>query len=498
MSAIIDKLIHYGRFHLGLHDEDVIYVRNRLLELLGIDSYEHEDIDCKAIEHLSVPDVLLSELRQFMLDYGFADDATIDRRIGAIIGTLTPLPSTINKRFRHLYDINPRQATDYLYNLQIKNDYIKKTFVDTNIHWIANFSDNYLEITINMSKPEKRNEDIAKLVKAKATGYPKCVLCEDNIGYYGRDDHPNRTNIRTIDLMLDDEEWFFQYSPYVYYDRHCIVIDKIHRPMEVSDRTIRKLLAFVEQFPHFFIGSNSDLPLVGGSILNHEHFQGGAHLMPLMYARLGEEISFSNSPNVKANVLLWYNTAFLLQSEDKEQILEVANKIIATWRPYSDKKRNIIAQTDAPHNTATVLARIEEGKYLVYIILRNNRKSEQYPEGIFHAHREYHHIKSEGIGLIEASGLFILPARLKRQLQAIEEGIKDGMTAPDIIARTPDLAIHQTMIEQLIDHPESDVKKQITKYVNDVCRHILINTSVFKPDDDGRRGLDAFIKEVLR
>lgn len=498
MNAIVDKLLAYAKLHLDLKSDDEVYFRNRILEMLKLDTYEPTPFDIEAIRRMSVPDLLLEELTQFITQKQLVEPDEVPRFVGAIIGTLTPPPSVINERFNALHAINPHQATDYLYNLQIKNDYIKKTFVDTNIHWIANFTDNFLEVTINMSKPEKRNEDIAKLVDKKDSGYPKCVLCYENVGYYGHSSHPNRTNLRTIELMLDDEPWFFQYSPYVYYDRHCIVIDKAHRPMAVSKHNLSKLLAFIDKFPHFFIGSNSDLPIVGGSILNHEHFQGGAHLMPLMYARVQDEIEIPQFESVTLHTLKWYNTAFLFQSSSKESLLDAVIHMIDLWRDYSDESVGVISKTTDPHNTATVLARRHEGQYLMYVILRNNRCDKQYPGGIFHAHPEYHHIKSEGIGLIEASGLFILPSRLKRQLLAIEEGLKDRFTPEMIIKMNPDLAVHEAMIIALHQQPETDIRKQITNYVNRVCRDILVNTAVFKPDELGAKALKRFIKGYIK
>ncbi len=496
MPAIVDRLLAYARQHLDLLDDDLVYARNRLLEALGLDSYAPEPIDTAAIKALEVPDSLLEELRHFIIKNQGLSFGAAERLVGSIIGNLTPLPSVINHRFWSLYRESPQQATDDLYRLQIKNDYIKKTFVDTNIHWLAPYGNNFLEITINMSKPEKNNADIAKLVKAVATGYPKCVLCEDNLGYYGRDDHPNRSNLRTVNITLDGEAWFFQYSPYVYYDRHCIVVDKIHRPMEVSRRTISKLLSFVDQFPHFFIGTNSDLPLVGGSILNHEHFQGGAHLMPMMYAQPGAPVHFQNFDEVSCHVLDWFNTAFIFESAHKEHLLAAVDRLISIWRTYSDPELDILARTDVQHNTATVLARYQDGRYLIYVILRNNRKSEAYPEGIFHAHPEFHHIKSEGIGLIEAGGIFILPARLKRQLQLIETGLNDRWSVDRIIESWPDLAIHRDMIERLKDVSPQDLHSHIIQSVNDACRAILDNTSVFKFDSAGRLGLARFLKKV--
>ncbi len=496
MMAIIDKLIHYAKIHLDLLSQDEIFIRNRLLELLRLDDYTPEFVADDTLANLSVPDVLLDELRKFIGDNEIVPPLEVERLVGAVIGTLSPLPSVVNQRFWHLHAINPSQATDYLYNLQVKNDYIKKTFVETNIHWIANFTENFLEITINMSKPEKRNEDIARLVKATPSGYPKCVLCAENSGYYGRDDHPNRTNLRTIDVTLDGASWFFQYSPYVYYDRHCIVIDYNHEPMNINRRNMKILLSFLDQFPHFFIGSNSDLPIVGGSILNHEHFQGGAHLLPIMHARTREEVFPNHFAGVSCHVLQWFNSTLLLKGIDKDQLLDAAEHIINTWRTYSDSKLDIISKTTSQHNTATLLSRKVENEYWLYIILRNNRSDERYPQGIFHAHPEYHHIKSEGIGLIEAGGLFILPSRLKRQLSVIEEGVKNHFSYEQIMAAHPDVAIHKTMINFLEQHRDDDVKKQITKYVNHVCRAILENTAVFKQDELGHKGWGRFLKEV--
>jgi UDPglucose--hexose-1-phosphate uridylyltransferase len=268
--------------------------------------------------------------------------------------------------------------------------------------------------------------------------------------------------------------------------------------MEISDRNLRKLLAFIDQFPHFFIGSNSDLPIVGGSILNHEHFQGGAHLMPLMYARTNQEIALNKFPGVSCHTLKWYNTAFLFQSGDKEALIAAINHMYACWKDYSDESVDVIAKTTSRHNTATILARMSEGQYLVYVILRNNRADKTYPGGIFHAHPEYYHIKSEGIGLIEASGLFILPSRLKRQLATIEECLKDRFTPEAIVKMNPDLSMHQRMIEHLYAHPETDIKKQIVTYVNNVCRSILVNTAVFKHDESGQQALHRFIKVFTR
>lgn len=301
--AIIEKLIVYSQAHLGLKDNDVTYVRNLLLNKLNEKEPFLGEINLSEIRGYKVPDKLIDELKEVILKKKIVEESDVDRYIVDIFGLITPLPSAVIDTFQTLYQKDKVKATDYLYDLQIKNNYIQKTQVEKNLYWLAKFEKNFLEITVNLSKPEKDNKDIAKLVKAEKTGYPACVLCKENLGFAGNDSHPARQNIRTIPLKLDGEPWFLQYSPYVYYDRHCIVIDETHEPMAVNLKNIKKLMAFVDQYPHFFIGSNSDLPIVGGSILNHEHFQGGAHRLPLMYASSRTRMAVRNTATFASTYL---------------------------------------------------------------------------------------------------------------------------------------------------------------------------------------------------
>jgi UDPglucose--hexose-1-phosphate uridylyltransferase len=492
MPHIIDKLLAYAEIHLGLSKIDIIYKRNELLFLLGESDVEQKPVNLNAIKNMSVPDQLLNELKHIFLNQGIKEEE-LEHKIGNVIGILTPNPSEVNKKFNQLYKQDSKLATEYLYDLQIKNDYIKKTFIDKNIHWIAHFDKNKsLEMAINMAKPEKHNKDIARLASLASNDYPRCVLCKENVGYYGRLNYPSRKNIRVIDLNLDQEGWFFQYSPYVYYPRHCIVIDDIHRPMIVNQSSIRKLFAFVDQFPHFFIGSNSDLPIVGGSILNHEHFQGGQHLMPLMKAKSLKRLYLNKFVDLDIHLLDWFNTTFFLTSKDKDKLIMASDYIISKWRNYNDEDVDIINKTDKQHNTATVILKKDDDMYSLYIALRNNRCDKRYPTGIFHAHPEHHHIKHEGIGLIEVLGLFILPARLKRQFDLIEEMVQKTNDIDEIFTLHKELEIFAPLIKSLVDIPQNQISNTIRDHVNQTCKHILENISVFKNDERGQQAFNRF------
>ncbi|MCQ2742742.1 MAG: galactose-1-phosphate uridylyltransferase [Bacilli bacterium] len=490
ISELIEKLIAYAQIHLHMDEEDAIYKRNLLLKEFKLDAPYEGEIDRKAIEEMEVPDALMAEGKEYLVSSMGYEEKAAGREMVWVMGLLTPLPSQVNQNFAALYDVDPKLATDYLYDLGVKNNYYAKTEVDRNIGWLAEYEDGKtsLEITINLSKPEKNNKDIAKLVNAKSTSYPKCVLCHENLGFEGNDTKAARESIRFVPVTLDDEKWYLQYSPYGYYDHHCILFYEKHVPMEVSPRIISKLIAFTDLFPHFFVGSNSDLPIVGGSILNHEHFQGGAHRLPVMFSK--EEYEFDvNVKGVKAVKLDFYNTVFKLTSKSKEALVEAGSKILSAWQNYDDPENSIIANDEnGRHSTTTNIAEKINGEYSLYIILRNNRCDATYPDGIFHAHPEYHHIKKEGIGLIEAMGLFILPARLKRQLASVDDVVAGKVDFDKLIEEHPDMAEFKTMIEDL-----KKSGKTSKEYVNDVCRGILNNTAVFKNDEKGKKGLKAFL-----
>lgn len=496
-SELVKKLVYYGKVHLGLSDLDSIYVENVLYRKLKIIPSE-DKCDLSYINDLKVPDVLLDELRIHIRDYHLVAEEYIELFIVEIMGDITPLPSQVVNKFNELKkEYGNQTACDYLLDLEIKNNYIQKTAVDKNIYWRANFANNFLEITINMSKPEKNNKDIAKLINSPKSSikYPKCLLCIENLGYQGRLDHPARENIRIIPLKLNDENYFMQYSPYVYYDHHCIVVNNEHKNMAIDKPSFKALLDFVDNMDNYFIGSNADLPIVGGSILNHAHFQGGSHLMPLMYANIRYSLKIKDFSDLSINYLDWYNSTFLIKGKDKNRVLECASHILDVWKEYNDIDADILAYTNERHNTITPIVRKVTDEYYMYLILRNNRCNEEHPDGIFHAHKQYFNIKKEGIGLIEAMGLFILPARLKRQMSEVEYLLNNNIELIDYFKAHEDMIVHQDMIEYLRTQ-KGDSKALIQNYINNVCKEILECTAVFKNDEKGQEHLWKFINNL--
>lgn len=494
LQKTLKEALCYAKKHLGLEKEDEVYFENLLLAKFDCFPPYEGSIDESAIEAMTLPDPIVSSLENCFLEKGMSQEEAQDAS-SYVLGLLSPTPSQVNERFLDLYDRSPELATSYLYKLGIANNYIAKSKVDKNICFSAAFpSSPSLEITINLSKPEKNNKDIAKLVSNPNEGkgkYPLCALCKENLGYPGLHGHAPRENIRFIPLHLDGEKWYLQFSPYVYYPEHCIVFDEKHERMEISRRIFSKLFAFNELFPHYFIGSNSDLPIVGGSILNHEHFQGGLHKLPLLNCKAKKEIPCPNFPGCTLEVVDFYDTVLRIRGNEKKQILDLAEALTLSWRSYDDPSNDIICRDqDGLHSTVTPILDRQNGEYRFYLILRNNRCDEKYPDGIFHAHPEYFHIKKEGIGLIEAAGRFILPARLLRQGKAIEDGLKEGKANEKIIAENPDLAEFSPMMEAL-RHGES-----MQEYYGDVCRNILCNVAVYKPTTEGEKGLEKFLQSV--
>lgn len=493
ITETIEKLLVYAKLHLGMKEEDEDYLRNLLLSYCDEKEPFVGKIDEKKIADLSVPDVLTNEIVSYFVSKG--DPAPLAQRKSTyMMGIVSPLPSVTSENFNDVYKrLGPAKACEYLYDLSIKNDYIAKSKVDKNIIWNASYPDGApLEISINLSKPEKNNKDIAKLVSAPvSTAYPKCLLCKENLGFEGNDKHPARENIRFIPLSLNGERWYLQYSPYVYYHQHCICFYEKHVPMEISPRIFHDLFAFQDLFPNFFIGSNSDLPIVGGSILNHEHFQGGGHLLPLLLAR-DLSVVPTRLKSTTLSIVNFYDTALRLTGKDKEEIIEAASRILKLWHSYDDSTNEIISHDEkGQHSTVTPLVRKNGDNYEMTLILRNNRCDEQYPDGIFHAHPEFHHIKSEGIGLIEAAGLFILPARLLRQGHEVEDVVKKDLSEEEYLKLYPDLASFSRMVKEMKETGES-----AERYMSLVCREILRNVAVFKDDKKGKEGLSRFLKEV--
>ena len=501
LNEIIEELIEYGKAHLDLSGYDVIYIRNILLKRVKEDLPYLGDRDFSFVKDLEVPDVILDDLKVALIEKGFED---VDLLIVEIMGLLTPMPSFVSEKVLRLEKEEPGKGLDYLFNLSIKNNYIQKTAIDKNIYFKKEYEDNFIEITINLSKPEKKNSDIAKLLtKTQTVKYPKCLLCKENLGYQGRADHPARGNIRYVPLTLMNQGWFLQYSPYAYFDHHAIIISEEHANMTINDTTFVKLLEFTREFPTFFVGSNADLPIVGGSILNHEHYQGGLHLLPVFYCK--DRKVYLQNDKLKVSVINWYNTVLRIEGKTIEDVASKAQEIFHAWKDYEDRDAEIIAYAEdgTRHSTITPIARKIGDTYQLNLILRNNRCNEEHPDGIFHAHKEYHHIKQEGIGLIEAMGLFILPPRLKRHMSYVEEILVNHDDLEGYYKKYEDLSIHRHMIDSLVNDfgrglTSERAHEVVNDYIAHTCKSILCNTAVFKDDENGRAALDRFMNTLGR
>ncbi len=482
MNDLPLRLTQYGISRLGLDPLDAIEAYNRLLVLFK----SNHPLSLETLRQASTDDLttLLVDLSTYFIALDLRQKEQV---LTDIFGTITPAPSIIDRQFWHTYTKDDRAAFDYLLNVQKANDYVKQSAIDKNIKWNTIVDGYPLEITINLSKPEKKNSETAKLLlEPQSTSYPSCLLCKQNLGYAGHATHPSRQNLRPILLTLDQTPWFVQFSPYAYFPYHCIVIDEQHTPMTLSKDSLSKLYAFVDVFPSLFIGSNSDLPIVGGSILNHAHFQAGIYTMPMMKAKIRASFPFKQYRS-QIHHLDWLNTALRIDSDTREDALALLQHLYSNWQNYSHPLLSIFNQTPFIHNTMTVIVRKVINLYQTFVILRNNATSEQYPSGIFHAHPEHHPIKQESIGLIEAMGLFILPGRLKDQLKAIEPLVDTALPIPD------DVRIHQRLIDQLRTVQPLNPKEFIQKFIDQTCADILRNTAVFKQSDEGHQALEAFI-----
>lgn len=498
IEKTIEELILYAKLNLDLKGYDVLYARNIIMSLLNVTepySKELNEEEVNAVKQLDVPDKFIDEISEYAKKNNLYKQGMEQNFAALIMALLSPSPQALTEKFADIKKQRGGEAAcKYLLDISVKNNYIQKTAINKNIMWRADFEDNFLEITINLSKPEKDNKDILKQLTQPQSSYPKCMLCAENLGFEGNLQKPPRQNLRYVPISLNGENWFMQYSPYMYYDEHCIIISEKHNPMRVDKTTITKLLDFVSEFPFYFIGSNASLPIVGGSILSHEHYQGGGHKMPLHYS---SDRSFFDikEKDVSVSTVNWYNSVVRLKSKSKESIYRAACRVFDAWQSYNDESSDIISKTTLQHNAVTPIMRKENDLYVMEIILRNNRTSEKYPDGIFHAHPQYHNIKKEGIGLIEAMGLFILPARLKREISEIKE-ILCGKREYD-----QSLIIHKQMIDDIKEkrnglYTEKEAEDAINNYINLTCKNILINTAIFKPDEKGIKAFDRFMQII--
>ena len=488
IGALADYAIHHG-----LADEaDRLYLVNSLLEKLGLDDYEAVgDVPFAGL------DDILDTLVDYAAEQGLLKSESITGRDlfdTALMGIVTPRPSEVIGTFRSLYDESPEKATDWFYRFSQDTNYIRATRVAKDIRWSVPSEFGDIDISINLSKPEKDPRDIAAAKTAKQSAYPKCQLCLENEGYAGRMNHPARQNHRIIPVTINESHWGFQYSPYVYYNEHCIVLNGEHVPMKIDRAAFRKLFDFVGQFPHYFLGSNADLPIVGGSILSHDHFQGGRYEFAMAKAPYESTFTVPGYEDVEAGIVHWPLSVIRLRGEDDERIIDLADHILKAWRGYTDEAAFIFAETDGePHNTITPIARKRDGKFELDLALRNNITTEECPLGVYHPHAEYHHIKKENIGLIEVMGLAILPARLKTEMALLAE----CLTGDKNMADYPELEQHAAWAKEIAarrtDLNKDNVDDILKEEIGHVFVHVLEDAGVYKCTDEGRAAFQRFI-----
>lgn len=491
----IAQLINYGITRGLIEPEDQYWARNGILSVLGLDSYQEP-------EELPGYEAPLEEILKDLLDDaeargvipgGVTSRDLMDTKLMAF---LTPRPSQVIEKFWDQYRISPQMATEWYYDFSRYTDYIRSYRVIKDMKWVAKTAYGDLDITINLSKPEKDPRAIAAAKLQKSVGYPKCLLCREAEGYVGRMDYPGRANHRIIPLKLNGENYFLQYSPYVYYNEHCIVLNEQHVPMKIDRATFQRLLDFVRQFPHYFLGSNADLPIVGGSILSHDHFQGGRYRFAMEKAPVERELVFPGFEDVQAGIVCWPMSVIRLRCADSGRIVQLADRILTAWRGYTDASVSIYAETDGePHNTITPIARRRGEDFEMDLVLRNNLTTQEHPLGLFHPHAELHHIKKENIGLIEVMGLAVLPARLKDELAQLAALLRSGgdLYADEATAK------HAPWAEELKtrhDFTKEDAEAVLRQEVGQVFMQVLEDAGVFKRDEAGQAAFLRFAESV--
>lgn len=508
-------LTTYGIDRGLITEDDRYYAANLLMEEM------HQQPSSSFGQEALPPAAKIPSLQEIL---GFLLDDAVERSVIAdgiasrdlfdtrLMGCLTPRPSEFIRTFREHYENSPKEATDYFYKLSCDSDYIRTYRICKDRKWVTKTRYGEMDITINLSKPEKDPKAIAAALQNKQEKYPLCLLCPQNEGYAGRLDHPARQNIRLLPLTLAGKQWYMQYSPYVYYNEHCIVLSGEHVPMKIERDTFVRLLQFIQKFPHYTIGSNADLPIVGGSILTHEHFQGGSYTFAMARAGIRTKISFAGFEEIEAGIVDWPMSVIRLDGEDPERLIELSDRILTTWRAYSDPEAEILAETDGtPHNTITPIARMRDGKYELDLVLRNNRTTEEFPLGIFHPHQELHHIKKENIGLIEVMGLAVLPARLLGEMETLKEVILTGENPADV----PAVASHAEWTKEILQkYPEyqpeavadgmqrdpeaakSRLDSIIEEEIGLVFARVLEDAGVYKDTEAGRAAFLRFTASV--
>lgn len=494
----IEKLIKYGLDTGLIEPEDRIYTTNRLLELFELDDMTESEKACEM--ELDKLEQVLSEMMDYAFEKGLMEENSVAYRDlfdTKIMSVLVPRPSEVIKTFNARYEKDPVEATTMHYKFSQDTDYIRRYRIKKDVKWISKTPYGDLDITINLSKPEKDPKAIAAAKNSKQSGYPKCQLCMENEGYAGRLDHPARQNHRIIPIKIQGTKWGFQYSPYVYYNEHCIVFNSEHVPMKIEHNTFCKLFDFVKQFPHYFVGSNADLPIVGGSILSHDHFQGGNYEFAMAKAGIDRSFSIKDFEDVNAGVVKWPMSVIRLSGKDVDRIIALADKILDAWREYTDEEAFVFAYTDGePHNTITPIARKRGENYELDLVLRNNITTKEHPLGVYHPHAKLHHIKKENIGLIEVMGLAVLPARLKNEMELLKSAILNGQD----IRQDEVLEKHADWVDEFSKKYEQITKDNIDEIIQyeigNVFMAVLEDAGVYKQTPDGQQAFDRFINSL--
>lgn len=502
------KLVDYALATNLIDRLDTTFTINRLLELFALDEIDEELVHAWEEQPRMTQEEAEACLEQVLgelCDDAYAKGITTENSVvyrdlfdTKIMSLLMPRPSEVICNFENLYtNTSPVAATDYFYKLSCDSNYIRRYRIKKDLKWTADTEYGTLDVTVNLSKPEKDPKAIAAAKLAKQSGYPKCLLCRENEGYAGRVNHPARQNHRVIPVTINGSGWCFQYSPYVYYNEHCIVFNSQHIPMKIERATFGKLLDFVEQFPHYFVGSNADLPIVGGSILSHDHFQGGHYEFAMAKAPVEKEIHFEGFDDIKAGIVKWPMSVIRLSGSEKARMIELADKILLAWRGYTDEAAFVYAETDGePHNTITPIARMRDGQFELDLVLRNNITTEEHPMGVYHPHAKLHHIKKENIGLIEVMGLAVLPARLKDEIAGLAKAIVEGSD----LRADAELEKHADWVEEFLPKYDSVTAENVTDILKTeiglVFSQVLEDAGVYKCTPQGREAFMRFIESV--
>ena len=498
VSKAVKDLVSYGLKTGLLKDEDAVYARNQILDVLRMDEYEEPEDDGEEKE--------LEEILKTLLDYAaekglLGGDSVVYRDLfdTKLMNCLMPRPSEVTAEFWKRYEKSPQAATDYYYKLSQDSDYIRRYRIAKDMKWTVQTRYGTLDITVNLSKPEKDPKAIAAAGKAKQSGYPKCQLCMENVGYAGRVDHPARNNHRVIPIQVNGSQWGFQYSPYVYYNEHCIVFNGAHVPMKIEKAAFKKLFDFIRQFPHYFLGSNADLPIVGGSILSHDHFQGGHYTFAMAKASIEKYFTMKGYEDVEAGIVFWPMSVLRLRCKDSDRLIELGGHVLKMWRGYTDEAAFVFAETQGePHNTITPIARKNGDMYELDLVLRNNITTEEFPLGVYHPHQELHHIKKENIGLIEVMGLAVLPSRLKSEMAELKTYMAEGKD----IRSNEAISKHADWVEEFLPGYESrgiritaeNAEEILKKEIGLVFTRVLEDAGVYKCTKEGREAFGRFLK----